>query len=85
MITHHPKFIEAYSHPHYYTSLFRAVKRALDNCAEFSVYYDGVAMYVRAAEAAPPPCSIRVCIAGRWDDKTVHLRFNGGHSEWINF
>jgi hypothetical protein len=83
MITHHPKLTEAY--PHYDSSLLRAAQRAHQNCAEFTVYYDGVAMYVRAVEAAPPPSSIRVCVAGRWDAKTVQLRFNGGHSEWVHF
>lgn len=82
---HQPRLQEAYAHPAYDASLHRAAQRAHGEGGEFAVYYDGVAMYVRAAEAARPPAALLVCIAGRWDAKTVQLRFNGAHSEWVNF
>ena len=74
---------EAFGHPAYNDAVANAVRRAKENpfyC--FSVYYDGEAVFVRASEAVKPANAKLVCIAQKWDDKTVHLRFAGAHSEW---
>jgi hypothetical protein len=71
--------------PFYESGIATAVRRAhADPGSCFSVYWDGEDIYVRASEAAPPPHSKCVCIAQRWDEKTVQLRFDGAHSEWVN-
>lgn len=66
--------------------------RKNDPC--FSVYYDGTAIYVRDSKAAPPPDSKCICIAQYWgfNDRAdggkwhrVQLRFDGAHSEWVDF
>lgn len=75
---------DAFGHPAYEAAVAKAVRRARENPgACFSVYYDVEAIYVRASEAAPPPNSKLVCIAQRWDAKTVQLRFDGARSEWV--
>ena len=81
LITDH----DAFGHPAYDTAAMHAAVRASQNPgACFSVYYDGEAVYVRASEAAPPPNAKRICIAQKWDDKTVQLRFDGARSEWMH-
>lgn len=48
-------------HPAYRGALAYAERRAASDPGErFVIYYDGVAIYVRTCEAAPPPKSIRV-------------------------
>jgi len=76
---------DACGHPAYESGVANAVRRARENPGDcFSVYWDGAAIFVRASEAAAPPASKLVCIAQRWDDKTVQLRFDGARSEWVN-
>jgi hypothetical protein len=76
---------DAFGHPSYDSSIHSAADRAFRNPGDcFSVYFDGEAIFVRASEAAPPLNSKRICIAQRWNDKTVQLRFAGARSEWIN-
>lgn len=73
----------AFEHPSYNDGVNNAVRRAYEEPGEcYSVYYDGSAIYVRNSAAAKPAHSKLVCIAQRWDDKTVQLRFNGARSEW---
>ena len=74
---------EAFGHPSYEDAVRNAVDRAGRNPGDcFSVYFDGEAVYVRASEAAEPKKAKLVCIAQRWDAKTVQLRFAGARSEW---
>lgn len=77
-----PRF---HNHPAYDGALANAVRQAADNPGQcFTVYFDGAAMYVRASGTAAPNNADIVCIAQRWDDRTVQLRFAGAHSEWRN-
>jgi len=77
---------DAAAHPSYDAGVHRAAVRAYeDKGACFSVYFDGVAIYVRASTAAPPPNAKLICIAQHWRDSTVQLRFTGARSEWVNF
>jgi len=76
---------DAFAHPDYEGSRMTAARRARETPgACFTVYWDGIAVYVRASEAAPPRNSKAVCIAQHWDDKTVQLRFDGAWSEWVS-
>jgi hypothetical protein len=75
---------DACAHPAYPVARHRATERARAEGGCFSIYFDGAAIFVRASEAAAPPNSKLVCIAQRWDDKTVQLRFSGARSEWVN-
>ena len=75
---------DIYKHPPYGDSLRTAVRRAGSNPGDcFVVYWDGTAIYVRAAEAARPPASKLVCIAQVWDVDTVQLRFADARSEFV--
>jgi len=72
-----------FTHPAYESSLSQAVDRARREPSEcVSVYYDGTSMFVRLSSVEKPPNSKLICIAQRWDDKTVQLRFDGAWSEW---
>ena len=86
-IEHHlptPNTRDAFEHPAYDNAVARAVYRARTNPGEcFTVYWDGAAIFLRASHAAPPPNSKVVCIAQRWDDGTVQVRFDGARSEWV--
>lgn len=74
---------DAYGHPGYEKAVAHAVKRAGTEPGRcVSVYCDGETIYVRASEAAPPPNAKLVCIAQKWNEKTVQLRFDGARSEW---
>ena len=75
---------DAYGHPGYEKAVAHAVKRAGTEPGRcFSVYYDGEAVIVRGPEPAPAmPNAKLVCIAQKWDEKTVQLRFDGARSEW---
>lgn len=80
MITDH----DAFGHPAYNDAARRAAERAFAEPGEcYSVYFDGSAVYVRNSAAAPPQGAKLVCIAQRWDDRTVQLRFTGARSEWV--
>jgi len=74
---------DAFGHRAYNSGLARAVERAAQEDACMSLYYDGAAIFVRDSKAAAPPQSILVCIAQRWDEATVQLRFSGARSEWV--
>ena len=75
---------DAFAHPAYDDAVRHAADRAYREKGEcFTVYYDGDAVHVRNSAAAPPPNSKVVCIAQRWDDLTVHLRFDGAKSELV--
>jgi len=75
---------KAVLHPAYNDSLLTAVRRAADDPTTcISVYWDGEAVFVRTSNAAPPPRSICICVAQRWDADTVQLRFAGARSEWV--
>ena len=75
---------DAYAHPGYERAVAHAVARAGKEPGRcFSVYFDGEAVIVRGPQlCAAPPNAKLVCIAQRWDDKTVQLRFDGARSEW---
>lgn len=71
------------NHPAYNDALRRAITRAACG-VEQAVYFDGTAIFVRDAKDTKPEGAVVVCIAQRWDDRTVQLRFHGAHSEFIN-
>ncbi len=76
---------EAFAHRAFNDSLANAVRRAGEDKGEcFSVYFDGDAVYVRNSAAAPPPNAKLVCIAQRWDEHVVQLRFDGARSAWVS-
>jgi len=78
------KDVDAFAHPAYEAGRATAVRRARETPgACFTVYWDGVAIFVRASEASAPPRSKVVCIAQVWDANTVQVRFDGAHSEWV--
>ena len=60
----------------------RAGERPIAERACWSVYSDGRAVYVRSFKDEPPPNAEFICIAQRWDDKTVQVRFMGARIEW---
>ena len=74
---------DAFGHRAYNSGLANAVERAAREDACISLYYDGAAIFVRDSKAAPPPQSILICIAQRWDATTVQLRFSGAKSEFV--
>lgn len=73
---------EARKHPAYNDALWQATARAATG-AETAVYWDGVGIFVRDAHSPRPENAEVICIAQKWDDKTVQLRFAGAHSEWV--
>jgi len=48
------------------------------------VYQDGQTMFVRHSSDPKPEGAVGVCIAQRWDEQRVQLRFTGARSEWRN-
>jgi hypothetical protein len=75
-----------HDHPSYNDALRAAAEHAYrDKGYSFIVYYDGKAMFVRAADTSAPPAAKVVCVAQHWSDSTVQLRFAGAESQWINF
>lgn len=90
------RYATAEAHPSYDDGLRAAARRAWESRHEttsdkgfyppcFSVYFDGVAIYVRDSKAAPPKDAKLVCIAQFFSGGTVQLRFDGARSEWIEF
>ena len=73
----------AEKHPAYNDALRQAIKLAAAG-TEASVYYDGKGVMVRSAYAPKPDGAAVVCIAQRWDEKTIQLRFSGARSEWVH-
>jgi len=67
----------------YNDAVRHAAERAYREDRCIWVYRLGETFYVRATAEGKPEYSENVCIAQRWDDKTVQLRFNGAHSEWV--
>jgi hypothetical protein len=83
--TFHGILDNAFNHPHYGASVRRAAERAYNEPGEcYSIYYDGTDIIVQNSAAAKPQDAKLVCIAQKWDDKTVQLRFTGARSEWVN-
>lgn len=74
---------QAYAHPAYDDAVRKATAGAAKG-EQHSVYWDGTAIYVRpSAQLPPPPNATCICVADRWDDNTVQLRFAGARSEWV--
>jgi hypothetical protein len=73
---------QAQEHPAYDDALRQAVRLAADGM-EAAVYWDGVKVHVNTVYAPKPADAATVCIAQKWDDKTVQLRFAGARSEWV--
>ena len=59
--------------------------RAHNENVPYWVYRKGETFYVRKSGEPMPEGARKVCIAARWDDKTVQLRFDGAWSEFVNF
>ena len=77
---------DAFGHPAYDDFVRTAAERAFAQPGEcYSVYYDGEAIFVRNSVVARPPNAKLVCIAQKWDNATVQLRFDGARSEWVNY
>jgi hypothetical protein len=71
------------THKNYERFLALAVASAHRLAPEsFIVYYDDTDIYLYPASVPKPLGAIVECIAQRWDDKTVQLRFRGARSEW---
>ena len=61
----------------------QAVKLAAEG-SESTVYFDGKAIFVRSSYAPKPEGAQVICIAQKWNEKTVQLRFAGARSEWVS-
>jgi len=48
-----------------------------------TVYWDGESIFVRRPDDYVPADSQVICVAQKWDDRTVQLRFSGARSEWV--
>ena len=73
---------QAQGHPAYDDGLRNAVRHAAEG-TETAVYWDGTAIYVRSVYAPKVPSASVVCIAQKWDEHTVQLRFASARSEWV--
>ena len=51
-----------------------------DTC--FAVYSSDTSVFVREATDSAPLGADIICIAQRWDERNVQLRFRGAYSEW---
>jgi hypothetical protein len=60
-----------------------AVTRAARDNIEVWVCALDHAYFVLDVKATIPEGAKKICIAQRWDDNTVQLRFNGAHSEFV--
>jgi hypothetical protein len=61
-----------------------AVRRASDFPGKaFRVFSVGRVYGVLGPDATMPEGAKLECIAQRWDDKTVQLRYRGARSEWV--
>lgn len=70
----------------YNDALRHAARRAFDTSKSYWVYRAGTGtFYVRDSDEPAPGKANKVCIAQRWDDHTVQLRFYGARSEWVRF
>lgn len=67
----------------YDDAIAQAVRCAAGKPSSFLVWQDGETMFVREGGLGPTMTAKLVCIAQRWDAKTVQLRFAGGRSEWV--
>jgi hypothetical protein len=70
----------------YNAALHHAAMRAYETRKQYWVYRVGETFFVRATDEPAPEYDnvCKVCIAQWWTDQTVQLRFDGGHSEWVN-
>lgn len=57
-----------------------AAARHPDMC--FAVYFNDNTIFVRDATDSAPFGADLICVAQRWDAKSVQLRFKGAYSEW---
>ena len=75
---------EAYGHPGYNDAVRYAAEQASKTGSDcWSVWYDGDRVFVRPSSMDKPPNALHVCIAQRWDNNTIQLRFAGARSEWV--
>jgi len=72
----------AEQHPAYKDGLQQAIRMAAEG-TETEVCWDGTAIYVRSVYAPMVAGATVVCIAQKWDEHTVQLRFAGARSEWV--
>ena len=72
----------AQAHPSYDDGLRNAARHAAEG-TETAVYWDGMAIFVRSVYAPKVAGATVVCIAQKWDENTVQLRFAGARSEWV--
>ena len=73
---------DAFAHPAYGDAIQNSARQAHASNECFSIFWDGFSIYVRNSHAIPPPNSKVICIAQRWDNNTVQLRFAGVRAEW---
>jgi len=73
----------AEKHPAYNDALRQAIKLAAAG-TEAAVYWDTKGVMVRDAHAPRPDGAQVVCIAQRWNEQTIQLRFSGARSEWVH-
>jgi hypothetical protein len=78
--------MKAEEHPAYDDGLRNAARMAGADPAgkSYTVYWDGFAIFVRPPGAEAPANARVVCIAQKWDSRTVQLRFDGARSEWVH-
>lgn len=78
----------------YEDAVRQAARRAYKENQCFTIYRIGDKFFVRnSKEELPPTPDVSqgkiinlvktICVAQRWDDQTVQLRFDGAYSEWI--
>jgi len=73
--------MRAHNHPAYDDAMQQAVRLAASGIV-VAVYVDGDKMVVCPADARPELVKV-LCIAERWDEFSVQLRFAGAMSEWV--
>jgi hypothetical protein len=61
----------------------RAARHGIEMNGSYCVYRDKTTVYVLDSLAAKPAGSELVCVAQRWDSKTVQVRYPGARSEWV--
>ena len=71
----------AHDHPAYDDAIQQAVRLAAHG-TEAAVYAEDGKLFVCAVTARPATAST-LCIAQKWDERTVQLRFAGAMSEWV--
>lgn len=67
-----------------YDDALKQAARAAAKGVQQTVYWDGEKIYVRPCGDPAPEKSEVVCIAQKWNQYTVQLRFAGARSEWVH-